>query len=232
MRERHIPYIVGGFMLLPYGFWLIAWALFLPGPKYGFDQPLSTALFAVTVPLVAWFFLANLGSMSNSIAGGDALQQPATRWVRWVLAKLPATAVLIGGACVPYLLASGEPPLMAPLPLLMAVVVAWAIRRGEAARKHEAAGATRAASPARPSRGGAVASFGRAALAVMFRLPVVGRVLREAIHGKDEDRMFFALNLALLAVLLVLVFGVQALFLLALASVPIAFLFILMLTAG
>ena len=230
MRGRHVPYIVGGFMLLPYGFWLIAWALFLPGPKPGFDKPMSMAMFAVTIPLVLWFFLANLGFMSNSIAGANAFEHPAVRWVRWVLARLPALAILIGLGCLPYLLAVGEAPLTIPLPLLVALLVAWAIHRGEAARAEEARDLSGKGEPTRSALGQGARELGRVAIRALFLVPVAGWLLREAVHGRDEDRTFFSLNLALLLVLAVLLFGFQALFVVALAGVPIAFLLILLLT--
>lgn len=232
MHAKNIPYIVGGFMLLPYGFWLLAWGLFLPGPKYGFDLPMSVAMFAVTLPLVAWFFLANLGFMSNSIAGEDAFERPAGRWVRWTLARLPALALLLGAASVPYLLALDEPPLLIPLPVLVALLIAWAIDRGEAARSREVIAAAPGAKPAPARSSGALTQLGRLALAAVFLVPVIGWLLREAVQGSDEDRTYFALNLAMLAALAVLVFGFQALFVIAMICVPITFLLILLMTLG
>ena len=230
MQGRHIPYLVGGFMLLPYGFSLILWAFFLPGPKHGFDQAMSVAMFGASLPLVFWFFLANLGFISNSIAGENPFQHPASRWVRWTLTRLPALAVLIGIACVPYLLVNDEPPLLIPLPVLVALLVAWAIHRGEAARREEvrdSAGAT--ASRVSPL-GRGLQEIWQVVLQALFLVPGIGWMLREAVQGRDEDRTFFSLNLALLTLLAVLIFGFQALFFAALACVPIAFLLILLLT--
>lgn len=174
MHGRHIPYLVGGFMLLPYGFWLIAWAFFLPGPKAGFNVPMSMAMFAVTVPLVAWFFLANLSFMANSIAGADPFQRPATRWVRWTVAKLPAATLLIGVATLPYLLASEAPLPLALLPLLVALLVSWAIDRGEAAREREARRGERTAAQARPRAVETLTGLGRFVLQAVYRVPVIG----------------------------------------------------------
>ncbi len=230
MHGRHIPYIVGGFMLLPYGFSLILWAFFLPGPKHGFDQAMSVAMFAASLPLVCWFFLANLGFISNSIAGENPFQRPASRWVRWVLARLPGLAVLIGIACVPYLLAHDEPPLLIPLPVLVALLVAWAIHRGEAARQEEVGDSAGTAASKVSPLGRGLLELWQVVLQAVFLVPGIGWMLREAVQGRDEDRTFFSLNLVLLAVLAVFVFGFQALFFLALACVPIAFLLILLLT--
>ena len=230
MRARHIPYVVGGFMLLPYAFWLIAWAVFLPGPKHGFDGPIATAMLAVSVPLVAWFFLANLGFVSNSIDGGDVFERPVTRWVRWLLAKLPLAALLIGAACVPLLLAFGKPPAWIVLPVAMALLVAWAIRRGEAAREHEVRGGSGTAAVATLRPGAALAWLGRAAIGGLYRVPVLGWMLREVVEGSDEDATYFSINLALFLLVIVLLFGFQVMFVVALASVPFVFLLILLLT--
>ena len=233
MRARHVPYYVGGFMLLPYAIWLVLWATVIPGPKHGFYQPMSMAMFAVSIPLVAWFFLSNLGFLSNSIAGGDAFRRPQNRWVRWTLEALPATALLIGCACVPYLLAAGEPLALAPLPVLMGLGIAWAIRRGEAARERDGSPPDAAGS----SQGLTVQAaggpgLGRTAMGAIFLLPVVGWMLREAVRGSDDDRKFFALNLSLGAVLVALLFGMQGLFVVALALTPIALLLIVLITRG
>ncbi len=232
MRARYVPYYVGGFMLLPYAIWLVLWATVIPGPKHGFYQPMSMAMFAVSIPLVAWFFLSNLGFLSNSIAGGNAFRRPQGRWVRWTLDGLPSAALLIGCACVPYLLAAGEPLALAPLPALMGLGIAWAIRRGEAARAHDgsppdAAGGTRALGAQAAGPG-----LGRTAMNAVFLLPVVGWMLREAVRGSEEDQKFFALNLSLGAVLVALLFGIQGLFVVALALTPIALLMIVLITRG
>lgn len=232
MHGRHIPYLVGGFMLLPYGFWLIAWAFFLPGPKAGFNVPMSMAMFAVTVPLVAWFFLANLSFMANSIAGADPFRRPATRWVRWTVAKLPAATLLTGVATLPYLLASGAPLPLALLPLSVALLVSWAIDRGEAARERETRRGERTAAQARPRAVETLAGLGRFVLQAVYRVPVIGWMVRELVHGSDEDRTFFALNLGLIALFLLLGFGFPTLLVFALALVPVAFLAMLFLTVG
>lgn len=230
MQGRHIPYIVGGFMLLPYGFWLIVWAFFLPGPKHGFAQTMSVAMFATTVPLVCWFFLANLGHISNSIAGENPFQRPASRWVRWILARLSPLAVLIGAASLPYMLVNDAPPLLIPLPVLVALLVAWAIHRGEAARLEEVRDSVGATAPKTSPLGRGVLELWRLLLRAVFLVPGIGWMLREAVQGRDEDRTFFSLNIVLLTVLATVLFGFQALFYVALACVPLAFLLILLLT--
>ena len=231
MRATHVPYIVGGFMLLPYAFWLIIWALAIPGPKHGFDAPMAMAMFAVSVPLVAWFFLSNLGFLSNSIAGANAFERPASGWVRWVLKMLPAAALMIGCASVPYLLFAGEPPALVALPLVMALAIAWAIRRGEAARERE----SRPPEPAVREQAGTHArmlGLGRVAMGAVCLLPVLGWALREAIRGSDEDRKFFVLNLSLVALLVLLAFGIQGVFVMALVLTPIALLLIVLISRG
>lgn len=232
MRGRHIPYLVGGFMLLPFGIWLVAWAFFFPGPKHGFDGPMAVAMLAVSLPLVVWFFLANLGHMANSIAGADAFEQPTTGWVRWVVARLPATALLIGLASIPALIAVGKPSYLIPLPGAVALLVAWAIIRGEAARKVDAAGRRPEQAVDAPTVSGLLADVGRTAVRAICLVPVVGWMVREAIEGSDRDRWFFALNLALVVGLAIAFFGLQAVFFIALALVPVAFVLILILAAA
>ena len=231
MRARNVPYYVGGFMLLPYAFWLIIWATVIPGPKQGFEAPVSMAMFAVSVPLVAWFFLSNLGFLSNSIAGGNAFHRPQSRWVRKTLQLLPAAALLIGGACVPYLLAAGEPLFLAPLPVVIGLAIAWAIRRGETARERET-GTADATDRLQTTQRTDGIGLGRIAMDAVFLVPIVGWMLREVIRGSDDDRKFFILNLTLGAVLAVLVFGIQGLFVVALALTPMALLMIVLITRG
>ena len=232
MRGRHVPYLVGGFMLLPFGIWLVAWAVFFPGPKHGFDGPMAVAMLVVSLPLVAWFFLANLGHMANSIAGADAFERPTTGWVRWVVARLPAAALLIGLATIPALIAVGKPSYLIPLPGAVALLVAWAIIRGEAARKADAERSRSGQDEDAQTMSGLVADFGRRALRVAYHVPVVGWMVREAVEGSDRDRLFFALNLALAVALAIAFFGLQAVFFLALALVPVAFVLILLLAAA
>ena len=79
---------------------------------------------------------------------------------------------------------------------------------------------------------GVWADIAHVALRVVFRVPVVGWMLREAVEGGAESRRFFACNLAMLAAFAVLAFGVQALLVIALALVPIAFISILIMASG
>jgi hypothetical protein len=64
-------------------------------------------------------------------------------------------------------------------------------------------------------------------LRILMLVPVFNLFLREAIHGSDEDRLWFAFNMAVLWLLAITAFGYPAIILPALGLVGMAFLWIL-----
>lgn len=228
MRARHIPYAVGLFMLFPFVVWAIAFA-FMPGPTHGLESPVSNAFFATSVPLVAWFFFANLGFLSNSIDGRNEYHAPRTGWVRFVIASLPLMAIGLGLTSMGYLLWVGEPALYAVVPVLMGLSYAYVIRRGEAARLSDAAkarpGWRAPAAPATPLK-----AIGGLFYRAVTSIPLIGWMLKEAVEGGLEERAYFGLALAVAAVLSVVLFGYAAFIVIVLAMVPCAFAALIMLT--
>jgi hypothetical protein len=65
-----LPYGVGGFMLTPFALWAGLYAFGMAGPKSGFGTPEMVALMLASLPLAAFFFLANLGQMASSMREG------------------------------------------------------------------------------------------------------------------------------------------------------------------
>ena len=220
---RYLPYAVGGFMLLPLALWLVLWAFFLPGPKYGLELPLTAALLATSLPLVLWFFLANLGFLANSIAGEDEFDRPSLPVVRRIVAALPWAALTLGVVSPPILALAGEPPLLLPLPLLSGLVIFYAIRRGEAARSSDrlrdkvSAGTPSALAPSFLSQGL------RRLPGLVYAVPLLGWLIEDAVKGRESAKLFLALNCAILWFAAIAVFGYPAIIVPALALVPVIF---------
>ncbi len=228
MRARHIPYAVGLFMLLPFVIWLVAFA-FMPGPTHGLESPVSNAFFATSVPLVAWFFFANLGFLSNSIDGRNEYHAPRTGWVRFVIASLPPMAIGLGLTSMGYLLWVGEPALYAVVPALMGLSYAYVIRRGEAARLDDAAKARPGwRAPARIAH--PLSPFGAIALKAVYLVPLFGWMLKEAVEGGLEERAYFGLALFVAAVLSIVLVGYPAFIVIVLSMVPCAFIALIAVT--
>ncbi len=217
---RHLPYAVGLFMLLPFAIWFVLWAFVMPGPKPGLDVPLSAALFASSIPLVAWFYLSNLALLSNSMAGQSEFDAPKTRLVRWAIDSLPVAAVGFGVAGTVWLVTMGEPLYLTPLPLVMGVAIGIAIFFGERARGRDKMrrDALRPDGALRPAPEHALAAnvvarsprrdgIGHQALRLAYHLPFVGWLLRDAVEGRPSARFFFAANLAMLWVLALVAIG-------------------------
>ena len=231
---RHLPYLVGAFMLLPLVIWLVLWAVFFPGPKHGLDVPLTAAMLATSMPLVLWFFLANLGFLANSIGGANEFDKPRQGLVRGIVALLPSSALIIGLVSLPLLFLQGEATALLGLPLLTGVIVFFAIRQGENARR-----ADRETSTARtPIPGGAVAeeshtgkgaaptwprTAGRLCLRLIYAVPLLGWLIEDAVTGRESAKLFLALNVAFLWLAAIALFGYPAIILPALALVPLAF---------
>ncbi len=221
-------------MLLPYMIWLVLWSLVFPGPKQGFDSPLSVSMFAVSIPLVAWFFLSNLGQISNSIEGHSEFHVPRTGLARRLLPWLAPAALTIGLASLPALILLEQNPILIPLPLVMSLLIAWAIRAGEAAREadHRSAyqdqrlsnGApTDAVLPAATAARVAFGQVGGLLLKGLLLVPVIGHLLRDALQGGASAWGYLALNVGLTAALAMLIFGLPAVMTVLLGSVVLVF---------
>lgn len=69
-------------------------------------------------------------------------------------------------------------------------------------------------------------------LRVIYRIPLIGRMIREAMEGDDTAALWFVANLVMIWILAGLVFGLQGIALLALIATPIVFGLILTVTLG
>ncbi|MEQ8653387.1 MAG: hypothetical protein RIC87_13065 [Kiloniellales bacterium] len=226
MSARNLPYLVGAFMLIPLVLWMGLWAFVLPGPNHGTELPLAVALGVVSLPLVAWFYLASLSMLANSIENANAYGEARHPLVRKLVASLPAAALLLGALSLPVLALAGEPLYLTPVPLLVAAAIAWAIPKGEAARLLD----QRSANGERVEMLPVITASAKQGFAVagrlLFRLPVLGPWLREGLAGSNRDKGYFALTLLLGAVLAVMIFGYPALIASALTATLLAFVFI------
>ena len=92
---RHLPYWIGGFMLLPFMLWAGMFLAF-PGDKPGItDSPLTAALVAVSLPLALFHYIAGLGFVANSMSGQADEVLPVWGPARWAQrAMAPLTVVL------------------------------------------------------------------------------------------------------------------------------------------
>ena len=225
---RHLPYLVGGFMLLPLVIWAVLRLTLFSGPNHGLDVPLAAALLATSLPLAAWFLLANLGFLANSMGGADAFDRPRARWVRAIVAALPWAALSAGLLSLPFLVLQGEVSALMALPPLSGLVIFLAIRRGEAARSAERGGRWRLAAEAGST---ASAPAGRTALQrsvdlgleLVYRVPVIGWLIADAVKGRASAKLFFAFNCTVVWLAAIALFGYPAIILPALALVPLIF---------
>ncbi|AOG10592.1 hypothetical protein [Agrobacterium sp. RAC06] len=67
---------------------------------------------------------------------------------------------------------------------------------------------------------------------MIYRVPLFGWMLREAIYGPTTAKVLFVVNLLLLWLLAIVVFGYPAIILPALAAVPTMFVVLLLITKG
>lgn len=67
---------------------------------------------------------------------------------------------------------------------------------------------------------------------MIYRVPLFGWMLREAIYGPTTAKVLFVVNLLLLWLLAIIVFGYPAIILPALAAVPVMFVVLLLITKG
>lgn len=222
---RHLPYAVGGFMLLPFAVWLVFELTILPGSTVNLDLPLVAALTATCVPVLAWFFLVNLGFLANSMGGGDEFARPTAAPVRLAIALLPWISLLGSLASVPFLAAEGYPSALLALPPAVGAAVFFAIRSGERARNREGQRrrTTAEPAPAKPRGGTLLKRAGAMLLGALYAVPVAGWLLKDAVEGRPSAKAFFALNAFLLLAAAIAVFGYPVLIVAALAAVPVVF---------
>ncbi len=67
---------------------------------------------------------------------------------------------------------------------------------------------------------------------MIYRVPLFGWMLKEAIYGPTTAKVLFVVNLLLLWLLAIVVFGYPAIILPALAAVPTMFVVLLLITKG
>lgn len=67
---------------------------------------------------------------------------------------------------------------------------------------------------------------------MIYRVPLFGWMLREAIYGPTTAKVLFVVNLLLLWLLAIVIFGYPAIILPALAAVPTMFVVLLLITKG
>ncbi|KPF60191.1 hypothetical protein [Rhizobium sp. AAP116] len=67
---------------------------------------------------------------------------------------------------------------------------------------------------------------------MIYRVPLFGWMLREAIYGPTTAKVLFVVNLLLVWLLAIVAFGYPAIILPALAAVPTMFVVLLLITKG
>ncbi|MAS41865.1 hypothetical protein SAMN05444336_10254 [Albimonas donghaensis] len=69
-------------------------------------------------------------------------------------------------------------------------------------------------------------------LNLIYRVPLIGWMIRDAMEGEEDAPVWFAVNLLMLWVLAGVIFGIQGVAMLALIATPIVFGLILTVTLG
>ncbi len=69
-------------------------------------------------------------------------------------------------------------------------------------------------------------------LPLIYRIPLIGWMLRDALEGHDDAPVWFAVNLLLLWILGGVFFGLQGMVIMALIAVPTVFVVLTLITAG
>lgn len=67
---------------------------------------------------------------------------------------------------------------------------------------------------------------------VLYRIPVFGWMLKEAMQGATTTKVLFVINLLMIWLLAILAFGYPAIILPALAAVPAMFVVLILITMG
>ena len=68
--------------------------------------------------------------------------------------------------------------------------------------------------------------------ALMYRVPLFGWILKEAVQGPTTAKVLFVANLLMVWLLAILAFGYPAIIIPALAAVPAMFVVLLLITKG
>lgn len=131
-----LPYAIGGFMLTPFAIWAGLYGLGMDGPKSGFGTPEMVALLLASLPLAAFFFVANLGQMASAMrAGPQGERMPrAARMMPWLSGLLGT-----GGIVALVLLERGPGGMAALAAATVAMVGLMAISLRREGRVAEAA---------------------------------------------------------------------------------------------
>jgi len=67
---------------------------------------------------------------------------------------------------------------------------------------------------------------------MIYRVPLFGWMLKEAIQGPTTAKVLFVVNVLLLWILAILTFGYPAIIIPALSAVPIMFVLLILITKG
>lgn len=67
---------------------------------------------------------------------------------------------------------------------------------------------------------------------IIYRVPLFGWMLKEAIQGPTTAKVLFVVNVLLLWVLAIVTFGYPAIIIPALSAVPIMFVLLILITKG
>lgn len=67
---------------------------------------------------------------------------------------------------------------------------------------------------------------------MIYRVPLFGWMLKEAIHGPTTAKVLFVVNLLMLWLLAIVTFGYPAIIIPALIAVPIMFVLLFLITKG
>jgi fatty acid desaturase len=67
---------------------------------------------------------------------------------------------------------------------------------------------------------------------MIYRVPLFGRMLKEAVRGPMTAKVLFVINLLLLWILAIVTFGYPAIIIPALVAVPLMFVLLILITKG
>ncbi len=67
---------------------------------------------------------------------------------------------------------------------------------------------------------------------MIYRVPLLGWMLKEAVHGPTTAKVLFVVNLLLVWILAIVTFGYPAIIIPALAAVPMMFVTLILITKG
>lgn len=219
---RYLPYVIGGFMLLPFCLWAGLYFAF-PGPKPGItDAPMIASLVAISLPLALFHYIAGLGFVANSMAGRAGEVLPIWTPARWLQRAMAPLTLVLSVISLGFLLNQGESWLsagaVALAGVMMAGVMVVARRPSRMAVLH-----------ARPGEwlDAIFLGFGR----LLLHVPVLGWMLREAGRNPQRGMPLLLVNVMLGLGILVALFGFTVLVIPAMLSLPFVFYVLLVLAS-